>query len=184
MKELYRINRLVIICFSTIINKIQMCLYGSKYGKGFVTCGCICIHNKNGTIVLGKNVSINSGAMANPVGGGRTRMCNCGDIIIGDNVGISNTIFHCHTKIQIGEDTCIGGGSRIDDTRENGYITEKAPIIIGKRVFIGADVTIHGGVTIGDEAVIGAGTVISNDVPSREVWAGNPARFIKRLPKC
>lgn len=36
------------------------------------------------------------------------------------------------------------------------------------------------GVTIGDNAVIGAGSIITRDIPSNEVWAGNPAKFIKK----
>lgn len=54
-----------------------------------------------------------------------------------------------------------------------------APIVIGSFVFIGVNAIIMPGVTIGDKTVIGAGSVVTKDVPDGEVWAGVPARFIK-----
>lgn len=52
-------------------------------------------------------------------------------------------------------------------------------IKIGKNCFIGANATILPDVTIGDNCVIGAGSVVTKNVPNGEVWAGNPAHFIK-----
>lgn len=53
--------------------------------------------------------------------------------------------------------------------------------VIGDNVEIGANVTIIGGVTIGDSAVIAAGCVVVKDVPSGSVVAGNPARVIRTI---
>lgn len=55
---------------------------------------------------------------------------------------------------------------------------ERAPVVIGDRVFIGAGAIINMGVTIGDEAVIGAGAVVTHDVPARVVVAGVPAKVV------
>lgn len=52
-------------------------------------------------------------------------------------------------------------------------------IKIGNNCFIGCRSILLPGVTIGDNSIIGAGSVVTKDVPSGEVWAGNPARFIK-----
>lgn len=56
------------------------------------------------------------------------------------------------------------------------------PVHIGKNAWIGAGATILPGVTVGDNAVVGAGSVVTHDVAPDTVVAGNPARFIKRIP--
>jgi acetyltransferase-like isoleucine patch superfamily enzyme len=53
------------------------------------------------------------------------------------------------------------------------------PTKIGDRVWIGANVTILKGVTIGNDAVVGAGSVVTKDVPERAIAVGNPAKVIK-----
>lgn len=58
---------------------------------------------------------------------------------------------------------------------------ERAPVEIGNRVFIGANAVINMGVTIGDESIIGAGSVVTKDVPERTVVAGVPARVTGRV---
>lgn len=55
-------------------------------------------------------------------------------------------------------------------------------IEIGEHAFIGTDTIISGNVRIGRGAIVGAGSVVTKDIPDYEVWAGNPARFIKRRP--
>lgn len=55
------------------------------------------------------------------------------------------------------------------------------PVSIGNSVWIGGDVTILPGVTIGDNCTIGAGSVVTRDIPANSVAAGNPARVIKTL---
>ncbi|WP_404431809.1 acyltransferase [Microbacterium lacus] len=57
-------------------------------------------------------------------------------------------------------------------------IVDRAPVVIGDRVFIGANAVVNMGVTIGDEAVVAAGAVVTGDVPSRAIVAGVPARQI------
>ena len=57
---------------------------------------------------------------------------------------------------------------------------EDRPVRIGAHCFIGGGSTILPGVTIGDESIVGAGSVVFNDVPPRCIAAGNPARVIRR----
>ena len=55
-----------------------------------------------------------------------------------------------------------------------------APVIIENDVFIGAHCIILKGVTIGEGSIIGAGSVVTKSVPAGEIWAGNPAHFIRK----
>ena len=55
--------------------------------------------------------------------------------------------------------------------------------VIKKGASIGANATILCGITIGENAMIGAGSVVTKDVPDREVWIGNPARCIRKIDR-
>lgn len=55
-------------------------------------------------------------------------------------------------------------------------------VYIGNNVFIGAGTIICNSVKIGDNAIVGAGSIVTRNIPSGEIWGGNPARFIKKRP--
>lgn len=57
----------------------------------------------------------------------------------------------------------------------------KGKILIKENAFIGCNVIICNAVTIGRNSVVGAGSIVTKDIPDNEVWAGNPARFIRKL---
>lgn len=189
----YRVHRLAIMLWSMLINRINIILSGVKVGKAFKACGTVYFRNF-GKITIGNNVSVNSHRIADPIGGDTKTMLLSGvggELILHDGVSISNATIFASKHIEIGELTCIGGSVKIYDTdfhssdadkRLNGNVDVPCkPVIIGKRVFIGGHSIILKGVTIGDEAVIGACSVVTKDVPAREIWAGNPARFIKKI---
>lgn len=113
-------------------------------------------------------------------------------------VGMSNTVIVATKHIEIGDNVMIGGGVTIVDcdfhskdyhdwfTENDEKNMPSKPVVIGNNVFIGMNTIILKGVTVGDGAVIGAGSVVSSNIPSNEIWAGNPAKFIKKrnsLPK-
>ena len=110
----------------------------------------------------------------------------------GRNIHLEKNVFinsGCHFQDQggifIGEGTFIGHNVILATlnhdmnpyTRANIY---PKPIHIGKRVWIGSGVIVLPGVTIGDNSVIGAGSVVTKDVPADCVYGGNPAKFIKK----
>jgi acetyltransferase-like isoleucine patch superfamily enzyme len=116
------------------------------------------------------------------------------NLTIGEDVGFSNSTICCREEISIGDHTIIGGNCKIWDTDFHPTSIEQrikninsnaktSPIHIGRYVFIGAESIVMKGVSIGDFAVVGAGSVVRTNIPSNEVWAGNPAIFIKKLSK-
>lgn len=70
------------------------------------------------------------------------------------------------------------------DTRFDGVHWERGTIEIGERSFIGTRTIICGKrVKIGRNCIVGAGSVVTKDIPDNEIWGGNPARFLKRREK-
>lgn len=80
--------------------------------------------------------------------------------------------------IHIGEETYIASGTRI--LAHDYCMKRHADTYIGKRCFIRADAIVLCGVNIGDEVIVGAGSVVTKDVPSNCIVAGNPARIIRK----
>lgn len=89
----------------------------------------------------------------------------------------------CHQRIRIGDHCRIGPRCVLSDTNHHPVHEDQpvrvAPVTLGCNVWLGRGVTVLPGVTIGDHAVIAAGSVVFTDVPAREVWRGNPAAFVK-----
>lgn len=145
-------------------------------------------------LFLGKGFSMHNGANGNPIGCFQPctffidRRCS---IKIGENVGISQTALIAHADITIGNNVKIGGGtcvytsdfhsldSRIRCSNEDQEKRNVAPIHIGNNVFIGAHSIILKGVIIGDNSIIGAGSVVTKSIPANQIWAGNPAKYIR-----
>ena len=105
------------------------------------------------------------------------------DVIIGDNVTVK-----CGVQIWDGvtlEDHVFIGpnvtftNDRYPRSKNAGWKIEQTTVKQGAS--IGAGSTILCGVTIGDHAIIGIGSVVTKDVPAGEVWVGNPARFLKKV---
>lgn len=104
-------------------------------------------------------------------------------LLLGNNVSVGDrTQIHAGERVEIGEDTLISWDCVIMDRDyhdPDGVKEVTAPVHIGRHVWIGCRVIILKGVTIGDNAVIGAGSVVTRDVPAGMLAAGNPARVIR-----
>ncbi len=108
------------------------------------------------------------------------------------HVGISGSRIVCCNRVSIGAYTIIGPDTLIYDSEGHDYDSKIGwsgrsrrtgrAISIGERCFIGARCTILSGVTVGDQCVIAAGTVLTCDVPAGHIASGNPAT-ISPLPK-
>ena len=149
-----------------------------------------------GSFLIGKNLFLNSGIRGNPIG--------CYDkctffvdkgakLTIGNNVGISQSALICHCNITIEDNVKIGGGVKIFDTdfhsldhfkrntKEDIKNKVKAPVLIKNNAFIGAYSIVLKGVTIGKNSIVGAGSVVTKSIPDNQIWAGNPAKFIREI---
>lgn len=104
------------------------------------------------------------------------------ELLIGEYTQIGDrTEIHVGSKVYIGKNCSISWDVCILDRDYHciNNIEDSKEIIIGDNVWIGCRSTILKGVTIGEGAVIGAGSVVTKDVPARSCVAGNPAKIIK-----
>lgn len=116
--------------------------------------------------------------------------CDYGcNIYIGENFFANfNLTILDEAEVRIGNNVFIGPNVSmytachpLDPEERNTGVEWAEPIIIGNNVWIGGSATILSGVTVGDNAVIGAGSVVTRDVPSNTVVAGNPAKVIRQV---
>jgi acetyltransferase-like isoleucine patch superfamily enzyme len=112
-----------------------------------------------------------------------------GKILIGERTYINrNTIIDACSRVQIGDDCAIGPNCYITD-HDHTFSAGKRPLnsplnsrstIIKNEVWIGANVVILKGVTIGKRSIVGAGSVVTKNIPENAVVVGNPAKIIKK----
>lgn len=147
--------------------------------------GVVLFQSNKNSVVIQRNSFIGSGV--------RIKAGFDGKIIIGKNVKIHDFSFiFSHYNLTIGDNTLISPQVFITDFNhrlphskyghlldsKNGYVGKT--VTIGKNVWIGAHAVILPGVSIGDDAVIGAGSVVTKSVKNKEIVVGNPARVIKK----
>jgi len=104
------------------------------------------------------------------------------DVKIGNNVTIKNGVY-LWDGITIEDDVQIGPNVTFTNDK---YPRAKQPFelqrtVLKKNASIGAASTILGGVTIGENAMVGAGSLVTKDIPANELWVGTPARFIRKI---
>lgn len=149
--------------------------------------------SKSANVIIGKKVIFDSNYKNNLVG--LFKKCtifvgNNAELFIDDFSGFSGVSIYCSKSIKIGKYLTCGGNVCIWDTDFHPLNIEdrrihkiekinSKPIIIGNDVFIGGNSIIMKGVTIGDAAIIAAGSVVTKSIPAFEIWGGSPAKFIK-----
>lgn len=183
--------------FWTSWARVRLHAHGAKVGRGLRVRGPLRLHcHRTGQIQIGDHCRIQSGFSGNPVGGnGRMSLWVGPDatLTVGHRVGLSNSTIVCLRSVTVGDEVFLGGDSKIYDTdfhsldpAERGEPGNRgarsAPVVIHRRAFVGGHSILLKGASIGEAAVVGAGSVVRSAVPARQVWAGNPARFLAPLP--
>ena len=164
-----------------------------EYTKMPVLRGKIIVYN-DGRCLIGDNVIFNSSITSNLVG--LNKPCTIAvkkgaQLIIGNHTGFSGVSIFCSCSIHIGNYVNVGGNVSIWDTDFHplDYYERRihkldkinvAAIHISDDVFIGANSIILKGVIIGSRSIVGAGSVVTKSIPANEIWAGNPAKFIRK----
>jgi acetyltransferase-like isoleucine patch superfamily enzyme len=177
-----------------LLNWIVFKRYVVQYEADCKIKGLVWVDNK-GVIKIGKGFRGNSGENYNPIGGDtklRLIALENARITIGDFCSISNSTIIARENVMIGNHVFIGGGCKIwDNDFHSLHASEREsakdpgintlPIHIGNHVFIGGSSIILKGVNIGDYSIVGAGSVVRRSIPPYEIWAGNPAVFVKKI---
>jgi len=181
-----------------VLGRLYCLVHGVRFREGLRPYGCpVIFRHRSARIILGCQVVLNSDPRVNLAG--ITRKVTLAainpdsEIIIGDYTGLSGTVIYAAKSVRIGNYVNIGVNTAIYDTdfhpldwvsrRDNNLaLVTISPVVIEDDVWIGGNSIILKGVHIGRAAVIGAGSVVTCNIPEGTVWAGNPARFIKKLP--
>jgi len=105
------------------------------------------------------------------------------DVVIGNNVTIKPGV-QIWDGITLEDSVFIGPNVTFTNdlfprSKNTDYDIKKT--LVQKRASIGANATILGGVTIGENALVGAGSVVTKNIPANEIWVGNPAKFLKNI---
>jgi acetyltransferase-like isoleucine patch superfamily enzyme len=144
---------------------------------------------------FGSGLNLRSSVVSNPLGPNHpVILCTWGPgavLEIGDDFAMTGGSICAAERITIGRNVTIGANSTIADTdfhplnpeirRQHPQESDTAPILIEDDVFIGMNCLIMKGVTIGQGSVIGAGSVVTRNVPPCVIAAGNPARVIREM---
>ena len=205
LRKMFSLHAWYLLCIKLILfinaayNKtiflIKACIQNVSVGKGLYCCGpCILRNSYSGTIEIGNTfnvISHNSRVTANSVSA-PSRLVSYGGIIsIGDNVGVNGVSITARSKtIRIGNHVMIGPNCvivdsdfhQLDPDKRCGFepVTD-ADVTIKDNVWLGMNVIILKGVTIGENSVIGAGSVVTTNIPSNVVAVGSPAKVVRSI---
>lgn len=179
----------IIKCIGGIVGTVYMYLNGVEYGKHLDIRGwCHVYRRRNSRIQIGDSCRFNSLAYYNHIGLNHkcslSTLLEGAEISIGSNCGMSASTINAFESIVIGNDVRIGancvimdGDFHLDDPRSR----QPSPIVIKDNVWLGANVVVMKGVTIGKNSIIGMNSVVTKNIPDNVVAAGNPCKVIREI---
>lgn len=174
---------------------------GVQVERGLRVFGPVIVHKARGSeITLAERVVLNARMGANTLEARGPVVLKTVNpeavIIVGSDTGITSATISAACRIEVGARSLIGAGVVITDSdhhivdpsdvrlrRYGGFppALHSDAVYIGNDVFIGARTMVLKGVTIGDGSVIGAGSLVTKDIPAGVIAAGNPCRVLKNL---
>jgi acetyltransferase-like isoleucine patch superfamily enzyme len=183
--------------YHRLAGKIAVAAGGAIVGPGLDPIGAPHLARFPGSeIRIGRNVTLISKTFATALGVSHAvvlrTLSRDAKIYIGDRVGISGGSICAAIYVEIGDDSMLGANVTIADTdfhslhpayrggHEHSTI-KTAEVRIGRRVLVGTNAIVLKGVTIGDNSVIGGGSVVTKSIPANCIAAGNPCRVIRML---
>jgi len=172
------------------INKIKFYFWKVKIGTDIITYGPVLIFKKENSIIqIGNHCVFRSKMHSNLIGINRpcslSTLTKNATIEIGNNCGFSGTVIGAFKSIYIGNNVRCGANTLITDSdwhlNDNRINPKPLPIIIEDNVWLGINVVVMKGVTIGENSIIGANSLVTKNIPPNVIAAGNPCRIIKKI---
>lgn len=191
--------------FYRFFNRLYFRWKGICFGQNIQVYNKVYLTGKRGQIIIGDNFHLTSGDCINPLCR-NIRGCihtdkSSSTIVIGNHVGMSSPCIWIHDRLTIGNHVNIGGnciimdtdvhqmdyvarrGEKVENADDANTKVQSAPVTIEDDVWIGANCIVLKGVTIGARSIIGAGSVVTKDIPADCIAAGNPCRVIRYINK-
>ena len=189
--------------FYRFFNRLYFRWKGICFGQNIQVYNKVYLTGKRGQIIIGDDFHLTSGDCINPLCR-NIRGCihtdkSSSTIVIGNHVGMSSPCIWIHDRLTIGNHVNIGGnciimdtdvhqmdyvarrGEKVENADDANTKVQSAPVTIEDDVWIGANCIVLKGVTIGARSIIGAGSVVTKDIPADCIAAGNPCRVIRSL---
>lgn len=185
------VNKIIDIAYCIVPKFICIAKFrcsGIKYGTGIRIRGCMKAYRfQCSSITIGKNCTFNSSSRFNVRGLNHACILQTGQpeaiIQIGNECGFSGVSIVADKKVIIGNHVMIGANTLIGDRDDHPERlgTKPQPIHIGDHVFIGMNCIVMKGVNIGRNSIIGAGSIVTKDIPANCIAAGVPCKIIRKI---
>lgn len=181
----------VLLCSG--FTRIDAAWWGVGLGAGCRFYGRPMFRRHPGCVIrIGGGCQFRSAFFANPLGINRPCLISAigkqSRVLIGSGCGFSGTVIAAVDSIQIGNRVLCGANTTITDTDSHTLNPQRrldegetAPVVIEDNVWLGLNVLVLKGVTIGRDSVIGAGSIVTRSIPPGVVAAGQPARVLRHL---
>ncbi len=187
-RRVQRFREIILIFKSGLSTRCSAWFQDIKIGAGTKFWGHANLKKEPGTFLeIGKYCRFRSTHTSNLIGVNRPCIISVqgpekSRLSIGNNCGFSGTVIGCFLEVTIGNDVMCGANTLITDS--NWHPNDKRsdqpkPVIIEDHVWLGVNVTVLKGVRIGKNAVIGANSVVTKNIPNDAIAAGNPCVVIR-----